>query len=41
MRQKKSNIVYYIIAAVLLLAIGLVIFTEVPMKIEHIEEVIK
>ena len=41
MRQKKSNIIYYVIAAILLLNVGLVIFTEVPIKIEHVEEVIK
>ena len=41
MRQKKSNIVYYIVAAVLLLVVGLIVFTEVPVKIEHVEEVIK
>lgn len=41
MRQKKSNLPYYIITAVLLAAIGFIIFTDVPMPKEHIEEVVK
>lgn len=38
---KKSNILYYIIAAVLILAVVAAIFMEVPLHQEHIEQVIK
>lgn len=41
MRQKKSNLIYYLIAAVLLAAIGFVVLHEIPLSVEHIEEVIK
>ena len=40
MRQKKSNLIYYIIAAAVLGAVGLVLFTEIPMNVEHVEETI-
>lgn len=41
MRQKKSNLVYYIVAAVLVAAISFIVFTDVPMPQEHIEEIVK
>ena len=41
MRQKKSNLAYYIVAALILAAIAFVVFHEVPLKQEHVEEVIK
>lgn len=41
MRQKKSNLIYYIIAVVLLAAVGFVILHEIPLSPEHVEEVIK
>lgn len=41
MRTKKSNIVYYVIAAVAILAIGAAIFMEVPLSQERIEQTLK
>lgn len=41
MRQKKSNLIYYIITIILLAAAGFVILHEIPMTPEHIEEVIQ
>lgn len=41
MRNKKSNLIYYIIAAVAILAIAAAVFMEVPLQQEHIEQVIK
>lgn len=41
MRNKKSKLIYYIIAAVFAAAVGCVILLEVPLKQEHIEQVIK
>ncbi len=41
MRQKKSNLIYYIVAVLLLAAVGFVVFHEIPLKQEHVEEVIK
>ena len=41
MRREKSNLVYYIVAALILVALGFVMFHEIPLKQEHIEEVIK
>lgn len=41
MRQKKSYLVYYIAAAVLAALVGAVIFTEVPVKVEHVEEIVE
>lgn len=38
MRQKKSNLMYYVIAAVVLAAIVFVVIHDVPMKIEHVEQ---
>lgn len=41
MRQKKSNLIYYIIAAVVLAAAGFVVLHEIPLAQEHVEEVVK
>jgi len=41
MRQKKSNLVYYIVGAVLLAVVGFVVLMEAPMPEEQIEEEIK
>ena len=41
MRQKKTNVIPYIVIAVLLIVIGFVVFTEIPLTIEHVEEVVK
>lgn len=41
MRQKKSNLTYYIIAIIVLAAVGFVVLHEIPLKQEHVEEVIK
>ena len=41
MRQKKSNFVYYIIIAGILAAAGFVVLHEIPMAVEHVEEVVK
>lgn len=41
MRQKKSNLIYYIIAAVLVALVSFVVLMDVPMPVEHVEEVIK
>lgn len=38
MRQKKSNIVYYIIGLLILAAVVFVVMHEVPMKVEHVEQ---
>jgi len=40
MRQKKSNLIYYVIGAVILAAVVFVVMHEVPMQVEHVEEVI-
>lgn len=40
MRQKKSNILYYIVAIVILALIGFVTFTEIPVEIEHVEQTV-
>ncbi len=40
MRQKKSNLMYYVIGAVILATVVFVVMHEVPMKVEHVEEVI-
>lgn len=41
MRQKKSNLIYYIITAVILAASGFVVLHEIPLSPEHVEEVVK
>lgn len=38
MRQKKSNLIYYIAGVLILAAIGFVIVHEVPMQVEHVEQ---
>ncbi len=38
MRQKKSNLVYYVVGALLLAAVAFVIVHEVPMTVEHVEQ---
>lgn len=40
MRQKKSNVIYYIVALVILALIGFVSFTELPVEVEHIEQTV-
>lgn len=39
-RQKKSNLIYYVIGALVIAAIAFVVMHEEPMAIEHVEEVI-
>ncbi len=41
MRQKKSNLIYYIIAGLFVAAIAFVVLHEAPLHQEHVEEVIK
>ena len=41
MRQKKSNLIYYIVGAVILAAIGFITFTEIPVETVRVEEQIK
>ena len=41
MRQKKSNLIYYIIAAVVIAIISFVTFTEIPVETVHVEEIVK
>jgi len=41
MRNKKSNLVYYIIAAVVLLVIGCAVTLEIPLKQEQVEITLK
>ena len=38
--QKNFSFLYYVIGAVLLLAVGFVIFHDIPMRQVHVEEVI-
>ena len=38
MRQKKSNLIYYIIGVVILAAVVFVVMHEVPMQVEHVEQ---
>ncbi len=40
MRQKKSNFIYYVIGFAVLAAAVFVVMHEVPMQVEHVEEVI-
>lgn len=40
MRQKKSNLIYYIIAAIVIALIGFVAFTEIPVKTTQVEETV-
>lgn len=41
MRNKKTNLMYYIIAAVAVLVIAATVFMEVPLSQEHVEQSIK
>lgn len=41
MRQKKSNLVYYVVASVIIAAIAFMVLHEVPIRQEHIEEIIR
>ena len=38
--QKNFSFIYYIVGAILLLALGFVIFHDIPMRQTHVEEVI-
>ena len=40
MRQKKSNLIYYIIAAVVIALVGFVTLTEIPANVEQVEEIV-
>ncbi len=37
MRQKKSNLIYYILGAILVAAVVFAVVHEVPMQVEHVE----
>lgn len=41
MRREKSNFIYYAAAVLLIIALGFVMLHEIPLKQEHIEEVLK
>ena len=41
MRCEKSNLIYYVVAVVIVAALGLVMFHEIPLHQEHVEEVVK
>ncbi len=41
MRREKSNLIYYVVAVVIVAALGLVMFHEIPLHQEHVEEVVK
>ncbi len=41
MRREKSNLVYYIVAILILAALGFVMVHEFPLEQEHVEEIIK
>ena len=38
MRQKKSNLLYYVIGLVILAAAAFVVMHEVPMETQHVEQ---
>lgn len=38
MRQKKSNLMYYVIGLALLGVVAFVVMHEVPMTVEHVEQ---
>ena len=40
MRQKKSNMMYYVIAVVVIIAVAFVVMHEVPMQVEHVEKTV-
>lgn len=41
MRREKSNLIYYVVAVLVLAALGFVMLHEFPLNQEHVEEVIK
>lgn len=41
MRQKKSNLIYYIVAIAIVTLVGIVAFTEIPVEAEHVEQSVK
>ncbi len=41
MRQKKSNLIFYIIALVIVAFIGFITFTEIPVETIRVEEPVK
>lgn len=41
MRQKKSNIILYIIALIIVAFIGFITFTEIPTETVRVEEPVK
>lgn len=41
MRQKKSNLLYYIIVAIVIGFACFVSFTEIPAEVEHVEQNVK
>lgn len=40
MRQKKSNIIYYAAAIIVLAIVAFITFTEIPVDVEHVEEIV-
>ena len=40
MRQKKSNWIYYVVAALVVAAVAFVVVHEVPMEVETVETVL-
>ncbi len=40
MRQKKSNVIYYVVAVAIIALIGFVTFTEIPVEAEHVEQTV-
>ncbi len=40
-RQKKSNWPLYVVALIVVALVALVVFHEIPLSVEHVEEVIK
>ena len=41
MRQKKSNLIYYIVATICIAVVGFVALTEIPVEVTHVEESVK
>lgn len=41
MRQKKSNWIYYVVAALLIAAAAFVILHEVPLETTHVEDEVR
>ena len=39
--QKKLSPIYYVVGAIILLAVGFIVFHDIPMKQTHVEEVIE